>query len=236
MACELDDVHVVSYLLNNTRINPNTKNIQQQSPLSLAKSKEVMRLLIQHGADAEDVYTLHRKILGKTLSKDPLKSPVKVFVIGLGGEGKSTLIEAMEHEPKVYTPLVNTFIRSNEVKSVDQRTAGVVPRVFKSRFFRKIHFHDFAGHEAYYSSHAAVIKTSVGTCPPVFLIVIGLHRDDSAIIQSISYWLGIITNQCGNMEGKAPLIVVGSHADLVKDSIEIDRKNNFTSCQKVCTF
>ena len=168
VACELDDVHVVSYLLNNTCINPNTKNIQQQSPLSLAKSKEVMRLLIQHGADAEDVYTLHRKILGNTISKDPLKSPVKVFVIGLGGEGKSTLIKAMEHEPKVYTPLMNTFIRSREVKSVDQRTAGIVPRVFKSRFFRKIHFRDFAGHEAYYSRHAAVIKTSLGTCPPVF--------------------------------------------------------------------
>ena len=27
------------------------------------------------------------------------------------------------------------------------------------------------------------------------------------------------------MEGKAPLIVVGSHADLVKESVEADRKN-----------
>ena len=229
MACEHDDLRVVNYLLTNTRINPNTKNDRQQSPISLAKSKEVMKLLIQHGADAEDVYTHHRKILGNVFSKDPLKSPVKMFVIGHGGEGKSTLIEAMEHEPTFWISVVNIFIAPKEVDDVDQRTAGIVPRVFKSRFYGDVLFYDFAGQEAYYSSHAAVIKTSVDTCPPVFILVIGIHKDDTAITYSISYWLGIITNQCGNMEGKAPLIVVGSHADLVKDSVEADRKNRIIS-------
>ena len=238
VACELNDLSVVDYLLTNTRINPNTKDEHQQTPLSLAKSKEVMKLLIQHGADAEDVYTHRRKILGNVFSKDPLKSPVKMFVVGHGGEGKSTLIEAMEHEPTVFTPLVNIFIRPREVDGVDQRTAGIVPRVFKSRIYGEVLFYDFAGQEAYYSSHAAVIKTSVDTCPPVFILVIGIHRDDTAITYSISYWLGIITNQCGNMEGKAPLIVVGSHADLVKESAEADRKNWIISkaVQKYASF
>ena len=231
MACVQDHprIDIVDYLLTNTRINPNTKNDHQESPLSLAKSKEVMKLLIQHGADAEDVYTHHRKIQGNVFSKDPLKSPVKMFVIGHGGEGKSTLIEAMEHEPTVWAPLVNALIRPREVNNVDQRTAGIVPRVFKSRLYGSVLFYDFAGQEAYYSSHAAVIKTSVDTCPPVFILVIGIHRDDTAITHSITYWLGIITNQCGNMEGKAPLIVVGSHADLVKESAEADRKNQIIS-------
>ena len=229
MACEHDDLLFVDYLLTNTRINPNTKNDHYQSPLSLAKSKEVIKLLIQHGADSKDVYTHHRKILGNVFSKDPLKSPVKMFVIGHGGEGKSTLIEAMEHEPTVWAPLMNVFVRLREVDGVDQRTAGIVPRVFKSRFYGEVIFYDFAGQEAYYSSHAAVIKTSVDTCPPVFILVIGIHRDDTAITHSILYWLGIITNQCGKMEGKAPLIVVGSHADLVKESAEADRKKQIIS-------
>ena len=83
-------------------------------------------------------------------------------------------------------------------------------------------FYDFAGREAYYSSHAAVIKSAVDTCPPIFILVIGLHRDDStAITHSVSYWLGIITNQCTNMKGKASLIVVGSHADLVIDQLNL---------------
>ena len=229
MACVRGHPDIVDYLLSDLHLNPNAKDDHQQSPLSLAKSKEVMKLLIQHGAVAEDVYTHHRKILGNVFSKDPLKSPVKMFVIGRGGEGKSTLIEAMEHEPTVLAPLVNIFIRCKEVDGVSQKTAGIVPRVFNSRFYGDVLFYDFAGQEAYYSSHAAVIKTSVDTCPPVFILVIGIHGDDTAITHSISYWLGIITNQCGNMEGKAPLIVVGSHADLVKESVEADRKNQIIS-------
>ena len=238
MACEYNHPHIVDYLLTNTPINPNTKNDRQQSPLSLAKSKEVMKLLIQHGANAEDVYTHHRNIMGYYFSIDPLKSPVKMFVIGHGGEGKSTLIEAMEHEPTFWTSVVNIFIAPKEVEVVDQRTAGIVPRVFKSRFYGDVLFYDFAGQEAYYSSHAAVIKTSVDTCPPVFILVIGIHRDDTAITHSISYWLGIITNQCGNIEGKAPLIVVGSHADLVKESAEAGRKKQIIlqAVQKYTSF
>ena len=93
-------------------------------------------------------------------------------------------------------------------------------------------FYDFAGQEAYYSSHAAVIKSAVDTCPPIFILVIGLHRDDSTISHSISYWLGIITNQCADMEGKAPLIVVGSHADLVDCITETinEKKQVIGSC------
>ena len=217
VACELDQRRVVDYLLTNVHINPNAKNDHEQSPLSLAKSKEVMKLLIQNGADSEDMYTHYRKILGNVFSKDPLRSPMKMFVIGHGGEGKSTLIEAMEHEPTVWSPLVNIFIRPKEVDGVSQRTAGIIPQLFKSRIYGDVLFYDFAGQEAYYSSHAAVIKSAVDTCPPIFILVIGLHRDDTAITHSVSYWLGIITNQCANMEGKAPLIVVGSHADLVSD-------------------
>ena len=228
MACECDCQKIVEYLLTDCHLNSNAKNDQQQTPLSLAKSKEVMKLLLQHGAHAEDVYTEHRKTLGNIFSKDPLKSPVKMFVIGHGGEGKSTLIEAMEHEPTFWTALVNVFIRPKEVKGVDKRTAGIIPRVFKSRFYGDILFYDFAGQEAYYSSHAAVIKSSVDSCPPVFILVIGLHRDHTTITHSVSYWLGIITNQCGNMEGKAPLIVVGSHADLVETG-EADHKKQIIS-------
>ena len=232
MACEQDHPLIVDYLLLDLHLDPNTKNDRHQSPLSLTKSKEVMKLLIQHGADAEDVYTHHRKILGNVFSKDHLKSPVKMFVIGHSGEGKSTLIEAMEHEPPVWEPLVKPFIRPKEVDEVSQKTAGIVPRVFKSRFYGDVLFYDFAGQEAYYSSHAAVIKTSVYTCPPVFILVIGIHRDDTAITHSIFYWLGIITNQCDNMEGKAPLIVVGSHADLVKKSAEADRRKTISQAVK----
>ena len=223
LACEHQQAAIVEYLLTAHHINPNAKDDLQRTPLSLAKNKDVIKILIQHGADAKNVYALHRKVLSNVFSKDPVKNPVKLFVIGHGGEGKSTLIEAMEHEPTFWTSVVNVFVAPKEVKGVDQRTAGIIPRVFKSRFFGEVQFFDFAGQEAYYSSHAAVIKSAVDTCPPVFLLVVGLQNDDTKISHSISYWLGIITNQCTNMEGKAPLIVVCSHADCIDNVTEIER-------------
>ena len=228
LACEHQHAAVVKYLLATHHINPNAKDDRQRTPLSLAKNKDVIKLLIQHGADSENVYALHRKVLNNVFSKDPIKNPVKLFVIGHGGEGKSTLIEAMEHEPTFWTSVVNVFVAPREVEGVDQRTAGIIPRVFKSRFFGEVQFFDFAGQESYYSSHAAVIKSAVDTCPPVFILVIGLHRDDATITHSVFYWLGIIFNQCSKMEGKAPLIVVGSHADLV-DCLESDHKTQVIS-------
>ena len=226
LACGHHHAAVVKYLLATHNINPNAKDDHQRTPLSLTKNKDVIKVLIQHGADSENVYALHRKVLNNVFSKDPIKNPVKLFVIGHGGEGKSTLIEAMEHEPTFWTSVVNVFVAPREVEGVDQRTAGIIPRIFKSRFFGEVQFFDFAGQEAYYSSHAAVIRSAVDTCPPVFLLVIGLQNDDTKISYSISYWLGIITNQCTNMEGKAPLIVVCSHADYVDKVTEIERKKD----------
>ena len=237
LACEHDHAKVVEYLLIDLHVNPNTMS-NQQSPLSLAKSKEVIQLLLQHGAVAKDAYTFHRKALGKVFSKEPLKSPVRMFVIGHSGEGKSTLIKAMEHEPTLVAPLLSIFVASREVDGVSKRTAGIVPRVFKSRFYGDVLFYDFAGQEAYYSSHAAIVRSAVDTCPPIFILVVGLHRDDTAIKHSVSYWLGIITNQCTKIEGKAPLIVVCSHADFVKDKAEINRKTDIIdrTAQKFSSF
>ena len=215
---------MVSYLLIMHHLNPNFKDVNGQTPLVLARKKDVIQLLLQHGAVALDVYTEYRKTLGKVFSKDPLKNLAKMFVIGRSGEGKSTLIEAIEHEPTVLESLVNVFISRREVDGVSLKTAGIIPRTFKSRFFGQVVMYDFAGQDAYYSSHAAIIKSAVDTCSPIIVLVVGLHRDDTTITHSVSYWLGIIANQCANLDGKAPLIVVGSHADLVTDMATVDRK------------
>ena len=224
MACEHDHESIVDYLLTDLHINPNMDNDSHRSPLSVAKSRTVMKLLLRNGAAAEDVYSFCRRELGKVFSKEPLKSPVKMFVVGDGGQGKSTLIEAMQNEPSFLAPLVSIFVDQKEVDGVDQKTAGIVPRVFKSRFYGDVLFYDFAGQEAYYSSHAAFVKSAVDTCPPIFVLVIGLHRNDTTITHSISYWLGIIVEQCAKLKGRAPLLVIGSHFDLLNKKSEVDQK------------
>ena len=185
----------------------------------------MIRYLLQHGANPQNAYSYHRKALGNVFSKDPLSNPVKILVIGNSGEGKSTLIEAMEIEPTALTSFKSIFVRPKEVDGVNQKTAGIIPRVYNSGIYGEVQTYDFAGQEAYYSSHAAVIKTAVDTCPPILMLVIDLNKNDEAgIASSVSYWLGIIANQCTNLEGKAPLIVIGSHADLVTDKQSISRK------------
>ncbi len=189
--------------------------------LYFVPNTESVLLLACKKSDVKFVEYLLNHIGCDLFSKDPLKNPVKVLIIGHGGEGKSTLIEAMEHEPTALTSLVNIFISPKEVDGVSQKTAGIIPRLFKSRVFGNVLVYDFAGQEAYYSSHTAIIKSVVDTCPPIIILVLGLHRDDTFTTHSVSYWLGIIANQCANMEGKAPLIVVGSHADCLTDKEEI---------------
>ena len=185
-----------------------------------------MILLLQHGAVSEDVYTYYRKKLGIVFPKHPLKNPVKMFVVGREGEGKSSLIKAMGDEPTYWSSFVHKFITLNEVEGVGQSTAGIIPRIFNSQYYHQdIQFFDFAGQETYYSSHAAFLKSAVDTCSPVFILVIGLHHEEDArITKSVSYWLGIITEQCPRMEEKAPLIVVASHSDQAGDKNDIDRK------------
>ncbi|XP_064390660.1 uncharacterized protein LOC135338452 isoform X2 [Halichondria panicea] len=224
LACKRSDAEFIEYLLNVVGCDPNIKDDDGHTPLFLAGSKEIILLLLQHGATAENAYSQHRKALGKVFSKDPLKNPVKILVIGHGGEGKSTLIEAMEHEPTALTSLVNIFVSPKEVDGVSQKTAGIIPRLFKSRVFGDVLVYDFAGQEVYYSSHAAIIKNTVDACRPIIVLVLGLHKDDTYTTHSVSYWLGIIANQCANMEGKAPLIVVGSHADCLTDDQKISKK------------
>ena len=197
--------------------DPNQKNNFGQTPLTQAKDRKIIQLLLKHGAATKDAYAHHRRSLGLLTSKNPLDNPVKMFVIGYGGEGKSTLVEAMQHEKLKRAAAVK------EVTGVSQQTAGIVPKIFNSTKYGCVQFFDCAGQAAFHSSHASIIKTCVLSSPPVFILVTGLHKDDKYTKQSIAYWLDIVVNQCIKMEGKAPLIVVGSHADIVL-KVDVNRK------------
>ncbi len=114
---------IFRYLLTDCHCNPNIRDDDGRTPLALAKDSETIQLLLTNGATSQDVYTHHRKTLGNVFSKDCLKNPVKMFVIGHGGEGKSTLIEAMEHEPTIFAPFVNLIVKPRKVDGVSQKNS-----------------------------------------------------------------------------------------------------------------
>lgn len=202
-------------MLTSLNCDPNVRNEDGETPLSHAKSNKVIQLLLKYGADAKDAYQLYRQSLGNLSAEDPLVNPVKMFVLGFAEEGKTTLIQSMQQERKRDT--LFSLVSSKEIK---ERTPGIVSKVFKSRVFGDVQFLDFAGQKSYYNSHAAFIKSSIVSYPPLFLLVVGLHRTCKQIESNISSWMIILKNQCAQIKGKAPLIVVGSHEDVLKEHPE----------------
>ncbi len=215
-ACENNRLEIVLYLLNDLHCDPNALGSFRQIPLVVAEKKDIkiIRLLLQHGADVEVLYKSKLAALKRLRSKKPKDNPVKMFIIGDGGEGKSTLMAAMQHEEKG---------AEGDVTGVSQQTAGIVHEEFESKIFGNVQFSDFAGQAAYHGFHSAVIRSSVLGCPPVLILVVSVEKSDDDIMLRIKYWLNIVANQCANIEGKAPLIVVGSRLDVFLDK-ETNRK------------
>ena len=46
------------------------------------------------------------------------------------------------------------------------------------------------------------------------------------ISESIHYWMSFIENACSSAQGSSHVIIVGSHADLVKSQQELKEKNS----------
>ena len=195
---------VTQFLLSEAKCDPNSKNLSNETPLQLANDTDIINDLIRHGSNPDNVY----KLYGKSVKlKKPLKPPVKVFIIGNSGVGKSTLTEALKIETRA-------FAARRRVSDVDEKTAGIVPHDFKSKKYGRVTLHDFAGHKEFYSSHAAFLHNVIQASSPIFLLVVNMSKNDT-IQESILYWLTFIDNQCSTVNCKSHVIVIGSHADIV---------------------
>ena len=209
----LSSGEILRLILEETKIDPNAKNDEEETPLDLANEANTMRELIRHGANPQDVYKNHGEVLGKQSSKQPLQSPVKLFMVGNPSAGKSTLTKALKSE---MTRLVRLVTPSKPVSGVDEKTAGIVPHEFESKTYGLVTLYDFAGQREFYGSHAALLQNAIQTSTPIFLLVVDLSESDEVIKRNIRYWLSFLENQCTSVSSKPHMIVVGSHADILK--------------------
>ena len=199
---------VAQFLLADAKCDPNLKNLGEETPLQLANDTDINDL-IRYGSNPDNVY----KLYGKSVKlKKPLKPPVKVFIIGNSGVGKSTLTEALKIEVSFLT---RAFTTRRRVSDVDAKTAGIVPHDFESKKYGRVTLYDFAGQREFYSTHAAFLYNVIQTSSPIFLLVVNMSVKNDTIKQHILYWLSFVENQCHAINCQSYVIVIGSHADIV---------------------
>ena len=139
---------------------------------------------------------------------------VNIFLLGDSGVGKTTLCQAIKDRSGV-----NIVTDGAYVQGVKLHTAGIVPNKLQYDFsLGNVIIHDFAGQKKYYSSHAAVLESLLEKSGAVFVVVINLTQDLS---QQVRFWSSIfIYERQRNLSSECHLIVIGSHADRVREELE----------------
>ena len=209
-----EDGSFVKTLLNTKRkMEVSPRDLDGKTPIQLAHNYEIIRLLIGHGANPQDVYVHYGRELERSKSIHPLDPFVKWFVLGNSEAGKSTLVESLKTETADPTSIV----------TVEGPTAGILQSEHESKEFGKVKIHDFAGHPEFHSSHSAFLENSLSpstfSSPPIFLVVVNLNGRKQQIAKSVHYWIKYIENHCSSTcEVKPHAIIIGSHADLLSQT------------------
>ena len=209
----------MEFLLSECHSDPNVTDKEGKTPLDLSNNPNIIKLLLKHGAKAANVYKEHSKLIGKLSSERPPHLPLFVLLIGNGGVGKSTLLKSILSPKGFWSKLQ----RARPVDGVDARTVGIIPYEVYTKEFGRIIYFDFAGQKEFYTSHCAILENAVQTSPPIIILCAKLVESEQAIIDSMYHWLTLVQNHCTNLKDKAHVIVVGSHADQVKEMGEDPR-------------
>ena len=149
----------------------------------------------------------------------PVESYSKVFFCGNTGAGKSSLAAViMERAMK---PPNYKFDTSDPIP-VDLLTAGINAHTFSSHEVGNIVLYDLAGHEEYYSSHAAILENLMLNTPAVFAILSKMTNNLHTIKCDLYYWFNFIKNACLHLSSSRPsqILVIGSRLDEMTDGCE----------------
>ena len=198
IACARGHAHIVQYLLSTGRVNPLTKNKYGDTALSLASGKYDIIKLFEPFEECRTAFPVH--------------TFTKLILTGDSGAGKTTITE-----------LIVRLASSTAVEcvaDVQRCTAGIVPHHIQSEQLGNFVVYDFAGQQEYYSSHDAVLEQVMRRSAAMFLCVVDLSESKEKICESLHYWLSFIDNACSTAEGRSHVVIIGSHADQVKSSVE----------------
>ena len=218
---------MVECLLVDGHVDANVTNGKGSPPLSLTHNTAIIRLLLQHGAKAFNLYK-YSSLLPDGSPREAAQSTISVFMVGDKGAGKSTLTKALTTEK---TAIVRWTGRVSKVSDVKERTAGIENHTVHSSRIGHLSIYDLAGHREFHNAHDTVIRSSIsGLSLGLFLFVVNLGAFLVDLKGIVSYWLSFIQSQvCGEssgLEAKPYLLAIGSHADTVTSKSELEEKES----------
>ena len=195
-------VRVAKQLLSFVDVDPSCVNNAGQTPLQLTTNYQLIQA-VSHFV--------------KCKTKQSVQTYINMFIVGNPETGKSTLVKAICKEAtSILWKIVPKRIR--RVKNIPLHTAGIIPTTFRSKTFGNTVLYDLAGQVEYYTSHAAVIKSTVISTPPAFIVVVNLCESEEKISQTIRYWWSFIDNHAAQSGAPPHVILAGSHADKIKST------------------
>ena len=197
---EKTKVNIVTCLLKNGQCNPNTVTRNGQTPLDMTDKPELIRILLNFGADPKTCFPSH-------LRHNPT---VNMFVLGDVGAGKSTLVKAIMTEAHGFSQLMH---RISKVKDVNQKTAGIVPYELKGKDLGRVSLYDFAGHKEYYAGHDALLANTMTNSSSVIALLVDMRDEEEKIRETVHYWFQFINNHSHASSSKTHLVIISSHAD-----------------------
>ena len=182
-------------------VDPSCVNNAGQTPIELTTNYQLIQAISQ---------------IIKCKTKQSVQTYISMFIVGNPETGKSTLVKAIRKEASILWKIVPKQMR--RVKNVPLHTAGIIPTTFQSKEFGNTILYDLAGQVEYYTSHAAVIQSTVISTPPAFILVVNLNDSEEKISQTLRYWWSFIDNHAARSSAPPEVILVGSHADIVKST------------------
>ena len=209
LACLTDRATVVKYLLRESKIDVNAKNVIDISPIQLTKNSEIIIELIRHGTNPTNLYSYCRKILGESKL---LQTTVKVFVLGDSNVGKSTLISSLKKEGWLDF-LTNWLSTATTVAEDVEPDHGIITHDFKSKQYGQITLYDFVGKRFFHENQSDLLRETTNS-PRVFIVVTNLSSGVDETISNLQYWLGFLEElSLPDSEFKNHTIIVGSNID-----------------------
>ena len=215
LGCWNGHTHIVQYLLSTGKVDPLAKNKFGCTPLYYIRHNRYDLLkLFQSFPQYERDFPVH--------------TYTKLVLTGYSGAGKTTISQVILHLAIKQEAGFFSWLSSGRVTDVECLTAGIIPLHVESKVNEvgNMVIYDFAGQQEYYSSHAAVLERIMRNSAAIFVCIVNLSQCMDKISESIHYWISFIENACSSVQGSSHVIIVGSHADLVKSSRELKEKSS----------